>query len=207
MSDLKDLSDGIDKNQLNSTLQLYLRKIEELLNQKLYITTERLKVGGFSSTNPSKKKSRLKITDFDILKPISRGAYGRVFLARKKKTQDIFAIKVLKKDELYKKKQYDRIMAERNIMAMTANNDFVVKMYYSFQGKEYLYLVMEYLNGGDLYSLLSKYGYLDEEWVRKYSAEILMALEFLHSQKIVHRDVKPDNILIGKFLSFKFLKY
>ena len=87
------------------------------------------------------------------------------------------------------------------------NNDFIVKMYYSFQGKEYLYLVMEYLNGGDLYSLLSKYGYLDEEWVRKYSAEILMALEFLHSQKIVHRDVKPDNILIGKFLSFKFLKY
>jgi serine/threonine protein kinase len=105
-------------------------------------------------------------------------------------------MKVLKKVELVKKKEYDRILAEKNIMSMF-NNDFIVKMYYSFQGKEYLYLVMEYLNGGDLFSLLSKYGYLPEDWVRKYSAEILTALEYLHTQKIVHRDLKPDNILIG----------
>jgi serine/threonine protein kinase len=199
ITDMKELSEGIDRTQLNSNLLMYLKKIEDLLNQKFHIAQDRLKIpGGFISNSPLKKKSRLKITDFDIIKPISRGAYGRVFLAKKKKTQDIFAIKVLKKEEVYKKKQYDRIMAERNIMAMTANNDFVVKMYYSFQGKEYLYIVMEYLNGGDLFSLLKTFGYFQVDLVRQYTAEILMALEYLHSKKIVHRDLKPDNILIGK---------
>lgn len=188
IDDVKEIQKTNCKDKEIITL---LTKLEQYLINKMEIIIERLKVGG-----ESKPKRKIKITDFDILKNVGAGAYGRVFLARKKNTRDLFAIKVLKKEEINKKKQYKRILAERNIMALTSNN-FVVKMYYSFQGKEYLYIVMEYLRGGDLHSLLKKEGYFEENIVRQYTAEIVLALEYIHSLKIVHRDLKPDNILIG----------
>lgn len=188
MEDIKDIQNSNPKDREIIT---YITKLEQYIISKMEITLERVKVGG-----ETKPKKRIKITDFDIIKNIGAGAYGRVFLARKKNTKDLFAIKTLKKEEIHKKKQYKRILAERNIMAVTSNN-FVVKMYYSFQGKEYLYIVMEYLRGGDLHSLLKKEGYFEENIARQYTAEIVLALEYIHSLKIVHRDLKPDNILIG----------
>ncbi|KAG8377757.1 hypothetical protein BUALT_Bualt08G0066200 [Buddleja alternifolia] len=141
-------------------------------------------------------KEGTSIDDFDIIKPISRGAYGKVFLARKRTTGDLFAIKVLKKLDMLRKNDIDRILAERNIL-ITVRNPFVVRFFYSFTSKDNLYLVMEYLNGGDLYSLLKKVGCLEEAVARTYIAELVLALEYLHSLGIVHRDLKPDNILIA----------
>ncbi|KAH6765050.1 Protein kinase superfamily protein [Perilla frutescens var. frutescens] len=141
-------------------------------------------------------KDRTSIDDFDIIKPISRGAYGKVFLARKRATGDLFAIKVLKKLDMLRKNDVDRILAERNIL-ITVRNPFVVRFFYSFTSRDNLYLVMEYLNGGDLYSLLKKVGCLEEAVARTYLAELVLALEYLHSLGIVHRDLKPDNILIA----------
>ncbi|KAL3640836.1 hypothetical protein CASFOL_015804 [Castilleja foliolosa] len=141
-------------------------------------------------------KERTSIDDFDIIKPISRGAYGKVFLARKRITGDLFAIKVLKKLDMLRKNDIDRILAERNIL-ITVRNPFVVRFFYSFTSTDNLYLVMEYLNGGDLYSLLKKVGCLEEAVARTYIAELVLALEYLHSLGIVHRDLKPDNILIA----------
>ncbi|GER37585.1 kinase [Striga asiatica] len=141
-------------------------------------------------------KERTSIDDFDIIKPISRGAYGKVFLARKRITGDLFAIKVLKKLDMLRKNDIDRILAERNIL-ITVRNPFVVRFFYSFTSTDNLYLVMEYLNGGDLYSLLKKVGCLEDAVARIYIAELVLALEYLHSLGIVHRDLKPDNILIA----------
>lgn len=142
-------------------------------------------------------KDRTSIDDFDIIKPISSGAYGKVFLARKRTTGDFFAIKVLKKLDMLWKNDIDRILAERNIL-ITVRNPFVVRFFYSFTSRDNLYLVMEYLNGGDLYSLLQKVGCLEESVARSYIAELVLALEYLHSLGIVHRDLKPDNILIAQ---------
>ncbi|WCJ35156.1 Protein kinase superfamily protein [Euphorbia peplus] len=141
-------------------------------------------------------KDRTSIDDFEIIKPISRGAYGKVFLARKRITGDLFAIKVLKKLDMLRKNDVQRILAERNIL-IAVRNPFVVRFFYSFTCRENLYLVMEYLNGGDLYSLLRKVGCLEEDVARIYIAELVLALEYLHSLGIVHRDLKPDNILIA----------
>ncbi|KAL2455007.1 putative serine/threonine protein kinase IRE4 [Forsythia ovata] len=146
-------------------------------------------------SHPSHKE-RTSIDDFDIIKPISSGAYGKVFLARKRTTGDFFAIKVLKKLDMLWKNDIDRILAERNIL-ITVRNPFVVRFFYSFTSRDNLYLVMEYLNGGDLYSLLKKVGCLEESVARSYIAELVLALEYLHSLGIVHRDLKPDNILIA----------
>ncbi|KAJ0966313.1 hypothetical protein J5N97_027451 [Dioscorea zingiberensis] len=142
-------------------------------------------------------KERTSIDDFEIIKPISRGAFGRVFLARKRTTGDLFAIKVLKKLDMLRKNDIERILAERNIL-ITVRNPFVVRFFYSFASRDNLYLVMEYLNGGDLYSLLRKVGCLDEEVARVYIAELVLGLEYLHSLGIIHRDLKPDNILIAR---------
>ncbi|KAF5480281.1 hypothetical protein F2P56_001043 [Juglans regia] len=142
-------------------------------------------------------KDRTSIEDFEIIKPISRGAFGRVFLARKRATGDLFAIKVLKKADMIRKNAVESILAERNIL-ISLRNPFVVRFFYSFTCRENLYLVMEYLNGGDLYSLLRNLGCLDEDMARVYIAEVILALEYLHSLNVIHRDLKPDNLLIGQ---------
>ncbi|KAG0501742.1 hypothetical protein HPP92_001814 [Vanilla planifolia] len=144
-----------------------------------------------------KIKDRTSIEDFEIIKPISRGAFGRVFLAKKRITGDLFAIKVLKKADMIRKNAVESILAERNIL-ISARNPFVVRFYYSFTCRENLYLVMEYLNGGDLYSLLRNLGCLCEEMARLYMAEVVLALEYLHSLNVIHRDLKPDNLLIAR---------
>ncbi|XP_057952736.1 probable serine/threonine protein kinase IRE isoform X2 [Malania oleifera] len=148
-------------------------------------------------TSPIKgSKDRTSIEDFEIIKPISRGAFGRVFLARKSATGDLFAIKVLKKADMIRKNAVESILAERNIL-ISVRNPFVVRFFYSFTCRENLYLVMEYLNGGDLYSLLRNLGCLGEDMTRVYVAELVLALEYLHSLNVIHRDLKPDNLLIG----------
>ncbi|KAL6643878.1 hypothetical protein ACP70R_018644 [Stipagrostis hirtigluma subsp. patula] len=137
--------------------------------------------------NGKQFKDRTSIEDFEIIKPISRGAFGRVFLAKKRVTGDLFAIKVLKKADMIRKNAVESILAERDIL-ISARNPFV----------ENLYLVMEYINGGDLYSLLRNLGCLDEDMARTYIAELVLALEYLHSMNVIHRDLKPDNLLISR---------
>jgi serine/threonine protein kinase len=134
--------------------------------------------------------------DFEILKPISKGAFGRVYLARKNESGELYAIKVMRKADLVRKNMVESARNERNILAM-ANNPFVVRFFFSFTSRDNLYIVMEYSPGGDLASLLRNLGALDENIARQYICEVILALEYCHAQGIIHRDLKPDNILIS----------
>ena len=138
------------------------------------------------------------IKDFEIIKPISKGAFGSVYLSKKKSTGDYFAIKVLKKADMVAKNQVTNVKAERAIMMWQGESDFVAKLYWTFSSKDYLYLVMEYLNGGDCASLIKVLGGLPEDWAKKYLGEVILGVEHLHSRGIVHRDLKPDNLLIDQ---------
>ncbi|KAJ1965738.1 rim15, signal transduction response regulator [Dipsacomyces acuminosporus] len=136
------------------------------------------------------------IQDFVLLKPISKGAYGSVFLAKKRSTGEYYAIKVLKKADMIAKNQISNVKAERAIMMAQTGSPFVVRLLFTFQSRTSLYLVMEYLNGGDCASLLKAIGTLSEDWARQYLAEVVLGVEDLHRRNVVHRDLKPDNLLI-----------
>lgn len=138
----------------------------------------------------------IAIQDFILLKTISSGAYGKVVLARKKKTNDIFAIKVLDKAVMVEKNVQEYVINERNILN-TIDNDFIVRGIYTFQSRKYLYMVMEYMKGGDFGSLLEKVGCFNYERAKFYLSHLVAALEHLHAHGIVHRDLKPENMLIG----------
>ncbi len=163
----------------------------------------RKRVNSTASSSPSNfskeimSKKQISIKDFEILKPISKGAYGRVYISRKKTTNDLFAIKVLKKADMIRKNMLTQVLAEKRVMSIV-NTNMIVKLYYAFQSQDYLYLVMEYMNGGDLSALLHAFQMLPEHMARFYIAEAALALNYLHENGIVHRDIKPDNMLIGK---------
>lgn len=138
------------------------------------------------------------IQDFKIVKPISRGAFGKVFLGYKKTNpEQLFAIKVMKKNEMLHKNMASQVIIERNALALT-HSPYCVHLFYSLQTLSNVYLVMEYMVGGDLKSLLGVYGYMEESMAAFYTAEVCLALEYLHSHGIVHRDLKPDNMLLSK---------
>lgn len=133
------------------------------------------------------RKQATSIKDFDIIKPISRGAFGSVYLAKKRTTGDYYAIKALRKQDMIAKNQITNVKAERTILMNQANSPYVAKLFWSFQSREYLYLVMEYLNGGDCAALIRTLGGLPEEWVKCYIAEVVLGLEYMHDRGIVHR--------------------
>ncbi|KAK2593592.1 rim15, signal transduction response regulator [Conoideocrella luteorostrata] len=147
---------------------------------------------------PQARAAQPSIKDFEITKPISKGAFGSVYLSKKKSTGEYFAIKVLKKADMVAKNQVGNVKAERAIMMWQGQSEFVAKLYWTFSSKDYLYLVMEYLNGGDCASLIKILGGLPEEWVKKYLGEVVLGVEHLHERDIIHRDLKPDNLLIDQ---------
>ena len=149
-----------------------------------------------ASAHPQERAQPPSIKDFEVIKPISRGAFGSVYLSKKKRTGEYFAIKVLRKSDMVAKNQVTNVKAERAIMMWQGESDFVAKLYWTFSSKDYLYLVMEYLNGGDCASLCKILGGLSEDWAKKYAAEVVLGVQHLHSRGIVHRDLKPDNLLI-----------
>eukprot|EP01017_Pseudomicrothorax_dubius_P034941 TRINITY_DN4844_c0_g1_i1.p1 TRINITY_DN4844_c0_g1~~TRINITY_DN4844_c0_g1_i1.p1 ORF type:complete len:700 (+),score=195.55 TRINITY_DN4844_c0_g1_i1:112-2211(+) len=141
------------------------------------------------------KRRRLSAKDFDSLAIIGRGAFGEVRLCRSLETGEIVAVKKMKKSEMIFKNQVTHIRAERDVLARS-DNPWIVELKCSFQDEKYLYLVMEYLGGGDLMTLLMKRDILTESESKFYIAELILALESVHRMNYIHRDLKPDNILI-----------
>lgn len=136
--------------------------------------------------------------DFQILKLIGKGTFGQVFQVRKRDTQRIYAMKVLSKKVIVQKKEVAHTLGERNILVRTAMADspFIVGLKFSFQTPSDLYLVTDYMSGGELFWHLQKEGRFNEARAKFYIAELILALEHLHKHDIVYRDLKPENILL-----------
>ncbi|KAK1920995.1 putative serine/threonine-protein kinase orb6 [Papiliotrema laurentii] len=143
------------------------------------------------------RRTRIGLEDFRTVKVIGKGAFGEVRLVQKADTGKIYAMKTLKKNEMFKKDQLAHVRAERDVLA-ESNSPWVVQLYYSFQDTQFLYLVMEFLPGGDLMTMLIKYDTFSEDVTKFYMAECILAIEAVHNLGFIHRDIKPDNILIDQ---------
>ncbi|KAK2853168.1 hypothetical protein Q7C36_008369 [Tachysurus vachellii] len=137
---------------------------------------------------------QMKLEDFDKVKVIGKGAFGEVHLVRHKASQKVYAMKLLSKFEMIKRSDSAFFWEERDIMAF-ANSPWVVQLCCAFQDERFLYMAMEYMPGGDLVNLTSTYD-VPEKWAKFYTAEVVMALDAIHSMGFIHRDVKPDNMLL-----------
>lgn len=141
------------------------------------------------------KRTKLVLEDFITVKVIGKGAFGEVRLVQKKDTGKIYAMKTLLKSEMFNKDQLAHVKAERDVLA-GSDSPWVVALYYSFQDSQYLYLIMEFLPGGDLMTMLIRWQVFTEDITRFYMAECVLAIEAIHKLGFIHRDIKPDNILI-----------
>ncbi|KAM3861437.1 rho-associated protein kinase 2-like [Diretmus argenteus] len=139
---------------------------------------------------------QVKLEDFAKVKLIGRGAYGEVQLVRHKASQKVYAMKQLSKFEMIKRSDSAFFWEERDIMAFS-NSPWVVQLCCAFQDDHHLYMLMEYMPGGDLVTLTMNYD-MPEKWVRFYTAEVVLALDAIHSMGFIHRDIKPDNILLDQ---------
>ncbi|BBM98521.1 serine/threonine kinase 38 [Marchantia polymorpha subsp. ruderalis] len=143
------------------------------------------------------QRHKMGVDDFELLTIIGRGAFGEVRLCREKLTSQVYAMKKLKKSEMLRRGQVEHVKAERNLLAEVDSN-CIVKLYCSFQDDEYLYLIMEYLPGGDMMTLLMRKDTLTEDEARFYVGQAVLAIESIHKHNYIHRDIKPDNLLLDK---------
>ncbi|EKM51814.1 uncharacterized protein PHACADRAFT_127719 [Phanerochaete carnosa HHB-10118-sp] len=137
----------------------------------------------------------LTIDDFELITVIGKGSFGKVMQVRKRDTSRIYALKTIRKQHIVERGEITHTLAERLVLARV-NNPFIVPLKFSFQSEQKLYLVLAFVNGGELFHHLQREQRFDEERSRFYSAELLLALEHLHELDVVYRDLKPENILL-----------
>ncbi|KAL4424405.1 hypothetical protein ABPG77_005648 [Micractinium sp. CCAP 211/92] len=140
-------------------------------------------------------RRRLGPSDFELLRIVGQGAFGKVFQVRKRDTGEIFAMKVMRKDRILERDHRDYVKAERDVLTAVVH-PYIVTLRYSFQTPKKLYLVLDFINGGHLFFQLYRQGTFDEALARLYCAEIVLAIAHLHSLGFVHRDLKPENVLL-----------
>ncbi|KAL1908478.1 serine/threonine-protein kinase dbf2 [Sporothrix stenoceras] len=153
------------------------------------------KYKGRERANLRKRRVRLRHGDFQILTQVGQGGYGQVFLAQKKDTREVCALKVMSKKLLFKLDEVRHVLTERDILT-TAKSEWLVRLLYSFQDDASIYLAMEYVPGGDFRTLLNNTGVLSNRHARFYIAEMFCAVDALHQLGYIHRDLKPENFLV-----------
>ena len=137
----------------------------------------------------------MTIDDFNLLKVLGRGAFGKVMLVEKKDTKEVYALKSLRKDEVIDKEQIEHTKTEKMILEH-ANHPYLVNLVYAFQTPEKIFFVMQFMRGGELFQHLRNSKRFDEPRSKFYASQILLGLGHLHSNDIVYRDLKPENILM-----------
>ncbi|KAG8342616.1 protein kinase A catalytic subunit [Trypanosoma vivax] len=164
-----------------------------------------------SNVSPTKEEvASWKLQDLEIKETIGTGTFGRVRLCRHKTSGRYVVLKILKKQEILRMKQVEHVLAESSIL-QEVDHPFIVNMFKGFVDNDRLYLLLEYVVGGELFSHLRKAGKFPTDVSKFYSAEVVLAFEYLHSRGIVYRDLKPENLLLDhqgniKITDFGFAK-
>ncbi len=217
-----NLNNSIEKKQ-SSLIKNKSIKLNELLlendnnfnitnkKNKKYIELDEYNYNNLmiiSKKGTSKNSKSLK--DFEILRLIGEGSYGKVFLTKlkndKKKNNKQYAMKILEKENFKIWKQKNNIFIERYIL-QNFNHPFISKLSFAFQDYEKLYLVTDFMPGGDLFHKLKTYGKLSEKTSKLYASELFLAIDFLHKNDIIFRDLKPENILIDEIGHIKLTDF
>jgi len=141
-------------------------------------------------------KKKISVEDFEVMRPLGKGNFGRVFQVKQKDTGGVYAMKVLEKRKILENEMVDSLMTEKNILQNLVH-PFLVHLYYCFQTTDQLFFVMEFVSGGDLLGLIEREGRLSPELSQYYAAEILLGMEYLHANGVIYRDLKTENILIN----------
>ncbi|XP_042313226.1 serine/threonine-protein kinase LATS2 isoform X3 [Sceloporus undulatus] len=208
-SRIKSYSPFAFKFYMEQHVENVIKTYQQKINRRLQLEQEMAKAGLCEAEREQMRKilyqkesnyNRLKRAKMDKsmfvkIKTLGIGAFGEVCLACKVDTHALYAMKTLRKKDVLNRNQVAHVKAERDILA-EADNEWVVKLYYSFQDKENLYFVMDYIPGGDMMSLLIRMEVFPEKLARFYIAELTLAIESVHKMGFIHRDIKPDNILI-----------
>ncbi|XP_023251073.1 serine/threonine-protein kinase MRCK beta isoform X3 [Seriola lalandi dorsalis] len=178
---------------LDLLLCLYTECSHSPLKREKHITDFLEWVKPFTTTV---KDMRLHRDDFEMLKVIGRGAFGEVAVVKMKHTERVYAMKILNKWEMLKRAETACFREERDVL-VKGDSQWITTLHYAFQDDNYLYLVMDYYVGGDLLTLLSKFeDRLPEDMSKFYVAEMVLAIHSIHQQHYIHRDIKPDNVLL-----------
>ncbi|CAG9764645.1 unnamed protein product [Ceutorhynchus assimilis] len=159
-----------------------------------------------TSISKSTGKRKVTLECFEFIKVLGKGTFGKVFLCREKATSHLYAIKILKKKFIIQKDEVAHTQTENRVLR-TTNHAFLTSLKYSFQTNDRLCFVMEYVNGGELYFHLSREKVFSEDRTRFYGAEIISALAYLHSQGIIYRDLKLENLLLDKDGHIKIIDF
>ncbi|KKY35966.1 putative camp-dependent protein kinase catalytic subunit [Diaporthe ampelina] len=142
-------------------------------------------------------KGKYSLVDFDILRTLGTGSFGRVHLVQSKHNSRFYAVKVLKKAQVVKMKQVEHTNDERKMLG-EVKHPFLITLWGTFQDSRNLYMVMDFVEGGELFSLLRKSGRFPNPVAKFYAAEVTLALEYLHEKHIIYRDLKPENLLLDR---------
>ena len=185
------------KNTQNMEWNAIMRKIDSLKVSDVQKEKIKSEMNERLFSKFRRQREKLTIRNYESLSIIGRGAFGEVHVCRDKKTNEVVAIKKIKKEVLFLKNQIIHVRNEQQLMAQV-KSPWIVDLKASFQEDDYLYLVMEFLPGGDLMSLLIKKDIFTEDEARFYIAELILSIEEIHKLDCIHRDIKPDNVLIDK---------
>uniref|UniRef100_A0A8C5EPE4 Protein kinase C n=1 Tax=Gouania willdenowi TaxID=441366 RepID=A0A8C5EPE4_GOUWI len=177
-------------------------KIPDTFSRTIYITV----VDGMDGIKLSHGFA-LGLGDFELIRVIGRGSYAKVLLVRLKKDDHVYAMKVVKKELVHDDEDIDWVQTEKHVFEQASTNPFLVGLHSCFQTESRLFLVIDYVNGGDLMFHMQRQRKLPEEHARFYASEICIALNFLHEKGIIYRDLKLDNVLLDHDGHIKITDY